>query len=438
MALRMVALVGLLLSTVGTGLITGSAQGGFPSDPHRISLGPDYVAASPGETVSYTVTVGTMLDSFSGAILVTVPAGVGVVGEPFCSAGCSQPFVTVGAQNTQIEASISLYGEGTASFSFQAMVDSTAPVGTSYQLAAYLLGGVNTAGSSETAYATLVVADTALHSGPIDNREAYLDITPWVMRTAPGGSTLYFVQPIFWGDWSGSLPDYTVEAEIPSGMNLLNEPICGPRQSVVPIESTCDVNLDEQTDGSLIVNTSPTFIDGNSYGIYLEIGTDPDATVDSLLQIDVSMRIGGYMSSAPIERSVKALVVDPADLSSQNEDGVISGLLELDASSFGRGATCSDGYMSQGTELALYEWGGSNVLASAELSAGQLDVASDGSNREVCRFEFTFEGVPKLSVYMVALMPSLDEAPCRSCILGLMTPGEAAKQVIVQTEEAPS
>jgi hypothetical protein len=260
MVFRGVVLVGMLLSLLGGGWLTGPVKAGNQTSPYSISLGPDQATASPGEFVEYTVRVSAFLDTldrFSGSVLVQIPNGLTVTGQPHCQPGCGQPAVDVSPDVTQLESSFVLSGDESVSLSFQVMVGTNAPLGTSYNLTAYLIGGVNTGGSSETAFATLTVSEAAPTSGPIDERYAYLDVTPRLLRVAPGGSALYFIQPAFWGDWSANLPDYTVEMQLPSGVNLPSDPICGPGQSVIPEVSTCDVSTEKQGDDSIHCDGQP-------------------------------------------------------------------------------------------------------------------------------------------------------------------------------------
>lgn len=309
MVFRSMVLTVMLLSLLGGGWAPRSTQAAYQVSPHSIALGPDQTTAGPGEFVEYTTSVRSLQEAFSGFVLVVIPDGLTVTGQPYCQNGCGQPTVDVGTDGTQIEASIDVFGDESASLSFQVMVDTNATVGTSYGLTAYLLGGVNTAGSSETAFATLTVTDAAPDSGPLDDRHAYLDVTPRLLRVAPGGSALYFIQPGFWGDWSANLPDYTVELQLPTGVGLPSEPICGPRQSVVPEVTTCDAIADEQGDGSIIVTARPGFVGENSNGLYVTAAFEANLPVDTLLQIDVSLSVPGDVpASAQHEQSLGALV----------------------------------------------------------------------------------------------------------------------------------
>lgn len=443
MALRSIVLIGILLSLLGGALPSGSLRAEYQTSPYSISLGPDQVTAGPGEFVEYTVRVSTLLDTldrFSGSVLLLIPEGLKVTGQPFCQSGCGQPEVDVDTDVTEIEASFTLYEDESASLSFQVMVDTNATVGTSYNLTAYLLGGVNTAGSSETAFATLTVTDAAPDSGAAsdlsleDNREAYLDVTPSLLRVAPGGSALYFVQPVFWGMWDGNLPKYTVELQLPSGVGLSTEPICGPRLSTVPEVSTCDVNVDKQEDGSILVTArtetpSRDFIDG----LYVTVEFGPSLPIDTFLQIDVSLKVSGDVPVAAQEAqlSVGALVVNPSEVSSSNESGVITGRYEIHSGYFPQGDACSTSEPYSGSyNLLLFEWSEPNVaLARIPLPTGRIGPASDGTGSDVCVIEFRFGGVSDYSVYMVAEVGWGQTDICRACVLGLITPSQDAEQV---------
>lgn len=434
MALRSVVLIGMLLSLLGQSWAAGSVQAAYQTSPYSISLGPDQASAGPGEFVEYTVSVRSLQDAFSGYVLVVIEDGLTVTGQPFCHTGCGPPTIEGGTDGTQIEASVDTYAEGIASVSFQVMVDPNAIVGTSYSLTAYLLGGVNTAGSSETAFATLTVIDAAPTSVPVDDRYAYVDVTPSLLRVAPGGSALYFIQPIFWGDWSANLPDYTVDLRLPSGVGLPTAAICGPRQSVVPEVSTCDVNAEEQSDGSLLVTARPGFVGGNSNGLYVMVEFDSNLSIDTFLQIDVSLKVSGDVpESAQDKQSMGAIAVDPSELSSSSESGTVSGRVELHSGYSRRGDSCAITDSSSDYELSLFEWAAADdPLARMPLPTGRIGTTSDGTGEDACIVEFRFEDVPEYSVYIVALMAPGATFVCRACALGLITPGQDAEQVFVR------
>ncbi len=436
MVVRGMMLVGLLLSLIGSGWTTGLVHAADQMSPHSISLGPGQATAGPGEYVQYTVTVRTLEDSFSGSVLVVVSDGLAVTGQPFCLSGCGQPSVEIGTDGTEIQASIDIYGDESASFSFQVMVDWDAAVGTSYGLSAYLLGGVNTAGTSETAFATLTVSDALPTSAPVDDRYAFLDVTPRLLRVAPGGSALYFIQPGFWGDWSANLPDYAVELQLPAGVSLATPPICGPRQSVVPEVSTCDVSTAKRADGSIQVTAHPEFVGVNTNGLYVTIAFDSSLPIDTLLQIDASLSVSGDVPDVARthEQTLAALVVDPSEVPSFNEPGTISARYEVHSGYSAQGDSCSLSGMSSGYEheLSIYEWGEPNTaLARMPLPNGRIGPASDGTSSGVCVFEFSFVNIPEHSVYMVASMAAGETVVCRACVLGLITPSQDAEHVLV-------
>lgn len=444
MVFHALALIGMLLSALGGGSSAGTTQVEYQAGPHSIALGPSQATADPGETVSYTVsvrTVGESFSGFSGSVLVNLPDGLSVVGQPVCSSGCGQPAVEVGSQGTEIQTSINAYVGEPASFSFQVMIDGNASVGTSYSLTAYLLGGISTGGSSETSFATLTVTEAAPSSGaasdagPIVDRYAYLDVTPRLLRVAPGGAALYFIQPGFWGDWSANLPDYMVELHLPSGAELSAEPICGPRQSVVPEVSRCDVSVEKQEDGSMLVNARPGFVGVDSNGLYVTVEFEADLPIDTLLQIYVSLSVPGDVpASDQNEQSLGVLVVDPSAVSSSTESGIVAGRYEVHSGYFPQGDSCSISDSSSDYELSLFEWGApDSALARIQVPTGRIGSASDGTGGDVCIIEFRFEDVPEFSVYMVAELAAGQMDVCRACVLGLITPSQAAEQVIVRS-----
>jgi len=170
-------------------------------------------------------------------------------------------------------------------------------------------------------------------------------------------------------------------------------------------------------------------------GLFLTVKVDPAESVGTLMQMNATLRVTGDVPNSPNDdQSVNALVIDPSELSSQDDDGVVSGPLEVASGYTRQGETCSAESI-EGTELALFGWGDSELLVRTKLSAGRLGEATDETGREVCVFDFKFDGVPDLSVFMVSYLPVGDTVPCWTCTLGLVTHSDNAQQVIVWSPE---
>ncbi len=434
------AVIGVVVSMLGGNSSAGTVPVQYQSSPHTIALGPSQATAGPGEFVEYTVSVGSLQGAFSGSVLVIVPAGLVVTDQLQCLSGCGQPTVSGGATDTQIEFAVDIYGDEWASLSFQVRVDENAVVGTSIQLTAYLLGGVNTAGGSETAFATLVVTEgvsgpgSVPDSGPLDDRQAYLDVTPRALHVVPGGWALYFVQPVFWGDWSASLPDYTIELQLPAGAELPTEPVCGARTSVVPEVSSCVVTAQTRGDGSIVLTARPGFVGVNSNGLYVTVKFEADLPINTSLQIHSSLDLPGNLPvSAPAEQSLAVLVVDSSAISSPSGGGMVAGRLEAHVGGVPNGDSCSVADPSSDYELALFEWGAPDLaLARIQLPEGRIGAASDGQSGDVCIIHFRFDNVPEYSIYMVAQLSVGQINVCRACVLGLITTSQGAEQVVVR------
>lgn len=320
MMVGMLVLSLLILGTSGINAQYGS--------PHSISLGPSQATAGPGEIVSYTVYVRTSAPSFRGSVLVDIPGGLSVVGQPSCATGCGQPVVSTGGGRPQIETSISIYGEETATFSFQLLVEASARAGTAFNLTAYLLGGVNTAGGSETAFATLVVgsgSESPSESRPAsdqpgtDDLEAWLYVSPGLLRVAPGATAVYFVQPVFWGDWSAS--DATavqVKVLLPSGVSLNGEPTCDRPVADAP-DADCELQIEEKG-GSSGVTLRADLSAGYVAGLFLPVAFSPDLEPGSALSIQSFFLVSGGgpigVSGDGGYESIRALVVDESQLRS--------------------------------------------------------------------------------------------------------------------------
>lgn len=168
MAFRIVVLITILISSIGGGSAIVSAQ---PASSTSIGIGPGEASAAPGEITTYTVSVshfdpsGGIQAGFSGAIMVAIPGGLSVVGQPSCTMGCGIPSVENTGSGLRIQAQVNIRDDERALMSFQVMVSTSATVGSSYGLTAYLLGGANTTGGSETAFATLTVTELPVNVG---------------------------------------------------------------------------------------------------------------------------------------------------------------------------------------------------------------------------------------------------------------------------------
>lgn len=351
----------------------------------------------------------------------------------FCNSGCEQATVETGSQSTNIEAQVDIWGGETASFSFQVVVSPGAALGSTYNITTYLLGGVNTAGGSETAFATLTVTEPVAGSGPVDEREVWLNVTPRLLRVAPGGSGLYLIRPSSWGDWSADRADYTVEVRLPAGVSLPRAPICGPGQPTVPKVSTCDIEAEERSDGETVITARPGFAGGHANGIYLTLSFDPTLPIDTKLRIHTFLKvsIGAPPAAAGAYQPVNAVVVDPSEMPAPGESGVLYARLEMTSNFSHQGNTCTKNGPSGGTELVLYEWGLTTELARIDMPTGRIGSASTGTGAEVCIIDIRFADMLDSSMYVLAQVAAGETFACRACVLGLVTSNVQAEQVFV-------
>jgi hypothetical protein len=222
--------------------LAASAQSVMQTERHWISLGPNLSTATAGATVTYSVSVGTSSDYFPGDVLIMVPSGLTVIGQPMCSIGCRLPSVLQSSTGSQIQTPVSARSGESASFSFDVQVAPTTPAGTSFQLTAFLLGGVNTAGGSETAFASLTVNTASESSVPagVPSTGAAEDITfdDIDAPLSPGDTFRIRVNlPL-----GGSVSDYLLTIFIPIGLDVVSGPVCFG--STI---DTCTQNIFEKT-----------------------------------------------------------------------------------------------------------------------------------------------------------------------------------------------
>jgi len=173
-------------------------------------------------------------------------------------------------------------------------------------------------------------------------------------------------------------------------------------------------------------------------GLFVTVEVDSDVAVKTALQIDVSLLVAGTLpDSMEDKQAAHMVVIEPSEMSPQDEDDVVSGVIEIHSRVSEQNGTCGTSTISGGTELAIYGWGESAMLASTTLLPGRLGNSSDGLGYESCLFDFRFEHVAIFDVYSVAFKPPDADIPCQSCYLGLVTSSENAQQIIIVKNDSP-
>lgn len=249
----------LLMALTILSTSAASAQGVAQPERHWISLGPKHETASAGDTVTYVVGVGTSATYFSGEVLVTIPSGLTVDGQPFCSSGCWQPSVQQGQTGSQIQTPITVRTGESVSFSFNVQIDPTVALGTTFQLTAFLLGGVNTAGSSETAFATLQVTGSYAASAS-SNTNLHLDdeppisFEPETLSVSPG-DTARITITLF-----ESLAEYRLSVVVPQDLVVLSEPVCVGSDAELCTDGIYDKSVSTLANGSSEVTVIGTSV----------------------------------------------------------------------------------------------------------------------------------------------------------------------------------
>lgn len=212
------------------------------TDYASVDISPTYQELAPGGTTTFTVGASS---SSGGAVVVSVPSGLELLGSPVCSGGCRAPFTNVGAEETSMEFNID--GQ-IATLGFTVALGRSFPAGSSLFITAYLVGGPQ---AIEQSSATIVVTDTVHSQSPPlsdDNRMVFLDIAPTSLRISPGGDSLYRIWTGLWGMWSNQSPGVEVSIHVPDGLTESAEPACG-RGDGIPIQGWCE-SIERIEDGS--------------------------------------------------------------------------------------------------------------------------------------------------------------------------------------------
>jgi len=115
-------------------------------------------------------------------------------------------------------------------------------------------------------------------------------VSPRQVMAAPGGTWTYGAQPLFWGDWTGQFTDQEIVMTIPSPLRLTSDPICGPRASIIPARSTCDVTSTEMGSSTIITAHPRVRLDFGD-GVFITATLDPEATADLDLSITIRMTV---------------------------------------------------------------------------------------------------------------------------------------------------
>jgi hypothetical protein len=280
------------------------------SGRHWISLGPELSTATAGETVTYLVSVGTSANRFSGDVLITVASGLKVVGQPVCSSGCWQPSVLQSPTGSQIQTSVTVRTGESAAFTFDVQIDPTAKDGSSYQLAAYLLGGVNTAGSSETAFATLqVTGSNSVPTGPNKNQqlenEPPISIDPETLSVSPGETVRFRVKLAN----EGSMGTFLLTLTLPKGVQYTGSPVCFSLKPGQCLDANIETRTNEASDGSTLVQLRGTNIYDTRFTFVFAVevadpATEQDMTISATVE---SVRRWG---TEPIGETSMTVTVD--------------------------------------------------------------------------------------------------------------------------------
>lgn len=304
------AIAALMLVLVAASAPMGHAQSTTRSERHWISLGPKLSSAAAGATVTYSVSVGTSSDYFPGEVSVTIPSGVTVIGQPVCSSGCWQPSVLQSSTGSQIQTTVTVRSGESASFSFPVQVDPTTAVGTTFQLTAYLLGGVNTAGSSETAFATLQVMGSSVPptssrpNQPLED-EPPISIEPDTLSVSPGEKARFRVKLA--GD--GSMGTFLLTVTLPKGIQYTEAPACFSLLPGQCLDADFETRTNEASDGSTVVQLRGSNIVPTRFTLQFTVEI-ADTTTSDDLTVDATVESVRRWGPEPIGEASIAVMVN--------------------------------------------------------------------------------------------------------------------------------
>lgn len=386
-----------------------------------VDISPTYQELPVGGIADFTVGASS---SSGGTVIVSISAGLDLLGTPVCYSGCRVPMVTYGSDGTSVE--FNLDGQ-IGSMGIQVAVNSLVVPGSSLSIGVILVGGPQAVEMS-SAFIAVTEAVPTVPDVSSDERYAYLDVSPRQIMAAPGGTWTYFAQPLFWGDWTGQFTAQEIVMTIPSPLMLAVDPICGPRASMIPARSTCDVTTTE-TGSNTIVTARPSVTSEPGDGVYITTSLDPEATADLDLSINIEMTVKNGTVTAAEELATLRVISTNGPIGEPVTPSTVQALLEVRDSYTSSSSSCSSDLAVPGQMVGVYEWGGEYPLATSTISTGRVGSSSDLSGDESCFFTIRFEDVADFDIYTMAQIQSEIEFPCRACYFGIVTRGTDSIQI---------
>lgn len=417
-ALRFLRMLLLTLLLIVGGLpMSAAGQTQYGS----VDISPTYQELPVGGMADFTVGASS---SSGGTVIVSIPAGLDLLGSPVCYSGCRVPIVTYDSDETSVEFNVD--GQ-IGSMGIQVAVNYLAVPGSSLSIGVILVGGPQAVEMS-SAFIAVTEAVPKVPAASSDERYAFLDVSPRQVMAAPGGTWTYVAQPLFWGDWTGQFTDQEIVMTIPSPLRLTSDPICGPRASIIPARSTCDVTSTQMGSSTIITSHPRVRLDFGD-GVFITATLDPEATADLDLSITIRMTAKNGTETVAEELQTVRVISGGMPYTDPVTPSTVQALLEVRDSYASSSSSCGSDLAVPGQMVGIYEWGGEYPLATSTISTGRVGSSSDLSGDESCFFTIRFETVADFDVYSVAQIQSELEFPCRACYFGIVTRGTDSIQI---------
>lgn len=191
------------------GLFLPSAVSGQSTNSVSLNIDSTYQEAAAGTQMAFIVSASS---NEGGTVSISLEPGLVLAGDPICYGPCGGPYVAERADASVIQLTLA---EQVVTVGFMVKVSPQANVGNSIDINVMLIVGPDVV---ERTSATVLVLEPAATmsldtSALPDTRQSYMSVYPEAARMVPGGSVLYFIQPIFWGDWRNVYPTYSVDKD---------------------------------------------------------------------------------------------------------------------------------------------------------------------------------------------------------------------------------
>lgn len=410
----------VLILLLGMGMLPGSSISA-QSDHSSISFHPNIAEAPQGSMTSITLGASS---SSGGAVLVNIPQGLELIGEPYCYFGCTGLFVSRPDSYTAVEFNIEWQ---TATIELYLMPSSSSPAGSRYSVIAYLVGGPTAVKqASSTIVVTAPRPTIPAPATDADSGQYGMSITPQTIRSADGGSWVYRIHPTAYAAPATNTV-FSLTVTLPSNVHTTSQPVCGPAASIVATHSTCEIS--ESNDGT--IQAMIDYQSGPTEVVYIPVEFSSSESQETTHAGDVHMSVN--VGTETLYTEQQELIVEVAEsVFSLPATGIypVAYIDIRDPRSLESPGSCGSGYLSDGDQVSITPWGDSGILDAYSSVVFSPITDQDGVFSGTCRAFIRFPSAGGYDFYTIVRGEPIDGHICRACYVGIIPITHLAVPVI--------